>query len=951
MALARGRGPSVTTKGPNGANGTSSKKASVELSPVDRIREEIRRMSAVNRESPTIPKVKTGAHRLESIGALPSTINEKTRVYIVQGRDPVDATVSPDKLILRVCINLIRANVDDELIYGILVDERYEISKHVLAQEAVERYVLRQIRRGHEFAKDKHLLELNEKHAVIENHGGKCRVLEDPGNDEGADGHNEITLQAFDDFRNRYNNRKVMTGYDQKGHPVEKPLGTWWLDHAARRQYHSIAFSPGGDERAGVYNLWRGFAVKAVPGERHLRYLEHLKTNICSGDEKALSYLLCWMARAIQKPNAPGEVAIVLRGGKGTGKCLALGTKVLRYDGIRVNVEDICVGDELMGPDSRPRRVTGTSRGTGQLYRVVPVKGEPWICNDAHILTLESWKSGELIDIPVTDFISSSKKFKSINFQVHVGVDFSPSAPLPVDPYFLGLWFGDGTKGLSSLSITTMDHEILEACNTEAKRWGLHITKVAGNSSGRASTYLLGVKRGGRRKNPLLDALRKLVGRNLNLVPDTYLRASREDRLDFLAGWIDTDGHLSCGGFEITQKRRDYIEAVVFLGRSLGLQVTVSQKIVNGDVYWRAFISGDCSIIPTRLKRKRAPVRKHVKKVTRTGITIEDAGIGEYAGFEIDGDRRFLLGDCTVTHNTVFADVFGRLFGRHYWAVADAKYIVGNFNAHLRDCVILFGDEAFWAGDKKHESVLKALITGRTIVIESKGVDAETTSNNVHLIMASNSEWVVPASYDERRFLVLDVGKTRQGDKPYFDAIMRELEDGGFENLLYMLQNMDLSHFNHRDVPETDALQDQKLHSMEPHEEWWYGKLRDGHLRPAYPNWTSPIPKDALIDDYLSYAQRISASRRTNATRLARFLEKCCAPGPHAFSGEFRGKDLNGNQQNGSTLWWEFPPLAVCRAGFEKHIGSLPVDWPTIEVRESATTARLGSTQAPSLLS
>jgi hypothetical protein len=617
LALARGRGQRVTKKGPNGANGTSSKK---DLSPVEKIREEIRRMSAVNRESPTIPKVKTGAHRLESISALPSTINEKTRVYIVQGRDPVDAAVSPDKLILRVCINLIRANVDDELIYGILVDERYEISKHVLAQEAVERYVLRQIRRGHEFAKDKHLLELNEKHAVIENHGGKCRVLEDPGNDEGADGHNEITLQAFDDFRNRYNNRKVMTGYDQKGHPVEKPLGTWWLDHAARRQYHSIAFSPGGDERAGVYNLWRGFAVKAVPGERHLRYLEHLKTNICSGDEKALSYLLCWMARAIQKPNAPGEVAIVLRGGKGTGK-------------------------------------------------------------------------------------------------------------------------------------------------------------------------------------------------------------------------------------------------------------------------------------------------------------------------------------------TVFADVFGRLFGRHYWAVADAKYIVGNFNAHLRDCVILFGDEAFWAGDKKHESVLKALITGRTIVIESKGVDAETTSNNVHLIMASNSEWVVPASYDERRFLVLDVGKTRQGDKPYFDAIMRELEDGGFENLLYMLQNMDLSHFNHRDVPDTDALQDQKLHSMEPHEEWWYGKLRDGHLRPAYPNWTSPIPKDALIDDYLSYAQRISASRRTNATRLARFLEKCCAPGPHAFSGEFRGKDLNGNQQNGSTLWWEFPPLAVCRAGFEKHIGSLPVDWPTIEVRESATTARLGSAQAPSLLS
>lgn len=604
------------------ANGASKKPADGQ-SPIDRIREEIRRMSAVNRESPTIPKVKTGSERLKSISALPESISERTRVYIVQGRDPTNEIEDPDKLVVRVCINLLRANVTDELIYGILVDERYEISKHVLAQDEVERYVLRQIRRGREYAQDKRLLELNERHAVIENHGGRCRVLEDPGNEESAPGEErdgrEITLQTFDDFKNRYNNRKVLVGYDKNANPIEKPLGTWWLDHAARRQYHSITFSPGGNERPGVYNLWRGFAMKAAPGDKHLRYLEHIKTNICSGDEKVLDYLLCWMARAVQKPNSPGEVAIVLRGAKGTGK-------------------------------------------------------------------------------------------------------------------------------------------------------------------------------------------------------------------------------------------------------------------------------------------------------------------------------------------TIFSDVFGRLFGRHYWAVADAKYIVGNFNAHLRDCVVLFGDEAFWAGDRKHESVLKALITGRRLVIESKGVDAETASNNVHLIMASNAEWVVPASYDERRFLVLDVSKTRQGDKPYFTAIMKELEGGGFANLLYMLQTMDLHHFNHRDVPATDALQDQKLHSMEPHEEWWYGKLRDGHLRPAHPTWTSPIPKDALVDDYLTYAQRISASRRTSATRLTRFLEKCCTP--YAFSGAFRGKDTSGNPQNGSTIWWEFPPLSACRSGFEKHIGGLPVEWPTIEVRESpATAGRGGSTQDNPLLS
>ena len=584
------------TNGANGANGASSKKKAVETSPVDRIRDEIRRMSAVNRASPSIPKVKDGTQRLKSIDELPTAVNDLTRVYIIQGRDPANAHESLDRLVLRICLSLIRAGVPDELIYGILVDGRYDISKRIIDQEEVERYVLRQLRRAHDCAQDKRLLELNDKFAVIENHNGRCLVLQDPENDEDR---GEIKLQAFQEFRNRYLNQDVLIGYDQKGREVKKKLGPWWLEHPARRQYHSIVFSPGWEERPGVYNLWRGFAVKAVPGNKHLQYLEHLKTNICSNDDNALNFLLCWMARAIQYPNVPGEVAIVLRGGKGTGK-------------------------------------------------------------------------------------------------------------------------------------------------------------------------------------------------------------------------------------------------------------------------------------------------------------------------------------------TIFADVFGRLFGRHYWAVADAKYIVGNFNAHLRDCVVLFGDEAFWAGDRKHESVLKALITGRTLVIESKGVDAETANNYVHLIMASNADWVVPASYDERRFLVLDVAKTRQGDKAYFNEIMNQLEDGGFENLLHMLQNMDLSHFNHRDIPNTTALQDQKFHTMEAYEMWWYEKLCDGNLRPAHPSWTYPIPKDELIEDYLNYAQRRSTGRRNSTPQLMRFMNKCGAPTP--FKGKYSARDTNGIMQHGTTVFWEFAPLDRCRSNFEKHVG-MTLDWPTIEVR------------------
>jgi len=105
----------------------------------------------------------------------------------------------------------------------------------------------------------------------------------------------------------------------------------------------------------------------------------------------------------------------------------------------------------------------------------------------------------------------------------------------------------------------------------------------------------------------------------------------------------------------------------------------------------------------------------------------------------------------------VFAKEFGRLFGAHFKHVVNAKHLVGHFNAHLQHCSVLFADEAFFAGDRSHESVLKGLITEETLLIEPKGVDSYSVRNCLHLIMSSNSEWVVPAGADARRYFLLDV--------------------------------------------------------------------------------------------------------------------------------------------------------------------------------------------------
>ena len=187
--------------------------------------------------------------------------------------------------------------------------------------------------------------------------------------------------------------------------------------------------------------------------------------------------LRAYQERAIgelRKAYASDKRAPVLVLPTGAGKCLGLGTLVLRYDGISAPVETIMPGDLLMGPDSKPRRVLSTTSGVGELYRVVPVKGEPWVCNDVHILTLVNIESDVIVDVELPTYLTSTKWFRHTHkqFTPERGVDFAAAETLPLDPYFLGVWYGDGTKSLVGVGISKPDPEILDACKTVAARFG-----------------------------------------------------------------------------------------------------------------------------------------------------------------------------------------------------------------------------------------------------------------------------------------------------------------------------------------------------------------------------------------------------------------------------------------------------------------------------------------------
>lgn len=177
-----------------------------------------------------------------------------------------------------------------------------------------------------------------------------------------------------------------------------------------------------------------------------------------------------------------------------------------------------------------------------------------------------------------------------------------------------------------------------------------------------------------------------------------------------------------------------------------------------------------------------------------------------------------------------FVGHLGKLFGHHYVYVSDPRHVTGNFNAHLHDCLLLFADEAMPASSQLHQNVLKALITEKRMMVERKGVDSSNANNFIHLIMASNSSHAVHYTPDERRYLVLDVSNAQKGNLPYFDRIEKDMINGGYANLLYELQNRDISKWWYQKIPYTEAARNQLIASLGKFSTVLWEILQDGVL-------------------------------------------------------------------------------------------------------------------------
>ncbi len=156
---------------------------------------------------------------------------------------------------------------------------------------------------------------------------------------------------------------------------------------------------------------------------------------------------------------------------------------------------------------------------------------------------------------------------------------------------------------------------------------------------------------------------------------------------------------------------------------------------------------------------------------------------------------------------------FRDIFGAHGTHIQSPEHLTGRFTGHLRSTISLFVDEAFFAEDR--------------IMLESKNMNAYPAKNRLKIMMATNKQFAISAGIDERRFFVVKVSDRAKQYHAYFQRLNQWWETDGSSALLTLLQRIDLSEFNIRKVPNTAALDQQKLEALTGLDAWLFEKLQN----------------------------------------------------------------------------------------------------------------------------
>lgn len=360
------------------------------------------------------------------------------------------------------------------------------------------------------------------------------------------------------------------------------------------------------------------------------------------------------------------------------GACHPRGTKILMSSGEFKNIEDVSVGEYVLGIDNNPKKVVRLFNGFEDIYEVQQLRGETYRTTGEHLLYLinRDKKVSEKNNVRLTktsdwDNLTPYQKRCYVGVKNYKPLNFYNNIPEPeIDPYFIGVWLGDGYRGNNNIIVNkTRDLELYQYLEKYALDNNLPLSinrkeEERYNDEMYVFNFSISDSYG---ENSFIT--RNFVKYNLyynKQIPREILKGSVKTRLQLLAGLIDTDGHLDQqrGAFKITSKYKKFILEVQELVRSLGgitrYRLVPSQEhVVNGRKisYSESFelncYFSDASIIPTKIPRKKSN-RKTIRNIHTSPIrSVKNIGTDEYFGIECE-DHLYYLEDLTITHNCAY---------------------------------------------------------------------------------------------------------------------------------------------------------------------------------------------------------------------------------------------------------------------------------------------------------
>lgn len=356
-------------------------------------------------------------------------------------------------------------------------------------------------------------------------------------------------------------------------------------------------------------------------------------------------------------------------------ECFSPDVKIMTANGDFVEVDKIKVGDLVMVEGGKVKTVINRFDGTDEMYKVIQPYGKDYIVSSNHRLYVEHRMGGGdkrdgIHKVRAKDFHnyfsnSSKRVVKRVNSS---GVEF-PKKNLPIPPYLMGLWLGDGDSDCFRFTVNkNTDREIIDYlksyCETNKCRYSekpLKYTKEA-------IRFSILKDEDSSRYNRHIELLKDLGVYNNKHIPEMYMKSCLKDRLELLAGLIDTDGYVLGNGSHkngdkrrqslgIAMSREHLVQQIRYVALSCGFTCTnIKHKKSNyGTDVYSIKIYGDLYKIPIKLERKSFNGITPYYKSRLNKIDVIPIGLGKYVGLEVDADndddRRLILEDFTLTLN------------------------------------------------------------------------------------------------------------------------------------------------------------------------------------------------------------------------------------------------------------------------------------------------------------